>query len=164
MRIIKVGSTKLIGYSISKPFLADKKKLADSFRNNPTPSEKRLREMLEAGGFIFKFQHPLHGYIADFYFPTRCYVVELDGARHDADKDAYRDEALRKKGIRTLRIKSSAMFSEPALVLREIVETLKLNRHHRKASLRKRPPKKKATKRQRPDRLHQEFMFATEGI
>lgn len=144
MRIIKVGSTKLVGYSITKPFLGDKKKLADSFRNNPTPSERRLRGILEAGGFIFKFQHPLHGYIADFYFPTRSFVVELDGARHDVDKDADRDAALLNKGIRTLRIKSSAMFSEPSLVLREIIETLKLNRHNKSRS-RKRHRKKEAS-------------------
>ena len=160
MNVIKVGTTKLTGHSLKKPDLTNKKKLAEKFRNNPTKSEKRLCEMLGAAGISFKFQHVLHGYIADFYFPDRSWIVELDGYWHDIDKDNLRDEALRKKGIRTLRLKSKTLFSEPAIALREIVETLRLTTQTKRKKRNRRLTERGSS----VDSLHAEFMFITQGI
>jgi very-short-patch-repair endonuclease len=165
MKIIKVGSTKLTGHVVREPIdlsVAGKIKLAERFRNKPTESERLLNNLLIKDGVKFKFQHILHGYIADFFFPGKNYIVELDGSRwHNADKDADRDANLLRKGIRTLRIPSQAMFTEPAIVLREIKEVLKI----KKARKARRKARRHAVAAQkRADRLQNEFMFATEGI
>ena len=142
MKIVKVGSTKITGHSVKNPILLDgesKVKLAEKYRNNPTQSEQRLCDMLDEAGYKYKFQALMFGYIADFYFPLRSWIVELDGKRwHNEQKDAERDAAFAKKGIKTLRIPSSAMFSEPKMVLKEIETTLHLKAKSKKKKHRKR--------------------------
>lgn len=128
MKVVKVGSTKLKGFPVKdvKPVNTEAKiRKAEQMRKNPTRSEERLRGMLASKGYKFQFQHLLYGYIADFYFPGRKWIVELDGGWHNRDKDAERDRRLLEKGFKTLRIPSSAMFTEPKIVMREIEQTVK---------------------------------------
>lgn len=54
-------------------------------RKNPTLSELRLWEWLrrrQAGGFKFRRQHVIAGYIVDFYCPELRLVIEVDGPIH----------------------------------------------------------------------------------
>jgi len=92
--------------------------LARDLRNNQTPSEKLLWEVLRRKGlFGYKFlrQHPVFYredknwvdfFIADFYCSTLKLIIELDGASHEGrkDYDSERDSKLNSKGLEVLRI------------------------------------------------------------
>ena len=84
----------------------------------PTPSEAALWLALRGGvlGVAFKRQVVLGGrYIADFFAPSVGLVVEVDGGVHGGRRsaDARRDEKLRRRGYRVVRV-------EAALVLRNV--------------------------------------------
>lgn len=129
MKIIKVGSNGFKGYPVKevKHWNTDAKiAQANRMRKNPTKTERIVRDMLARKHFRFEFQYLLHGYIADFYFPGRQWIVELDGGWHNSEKDAERDRHLLSKGIKTLRIPSNAVFIDGAkMVLKEIIATVK---------------------------------------
>ena len=85
--------------------------LARTFRAGQTPPEMVLWELLRdrrLDGCKFRRQHPLGRYIADFYCAESGVVVEVDGIHHlgeeQAEYDHIRDEALRNRGLRVLRI------------------------------------------------------------
>lgn len=92
--------------------------LARAMRKNPTQEENFLWQLLrrkDLDGHKFLRQHPLfyytynekqNFYIADFYCHKKKLVVEMDGGIHKlkTEEDKIRDEVLREKGIRTLRI------------------------------------------------------------
>jgi very-short-patch-repair endonuclease len=65
---------------------------------NMTPSEAKLWTCLRAplGGFKFRRQHPIRGFIVDFYCDEVGLIVEVDGAVHDkqAEEDRVRAELL----------------------------------------------------------------------
>ncbi|RYZ04840.1 MAG: DUF559 domain-containing protein [Myxococcales bacterium] len=95
---------------------------ARSMRHSPTASEEALWEALRGGalGAAFKRQVPLGDrYIADFYAPSVRLVVEVDGGVHRGSSaaDRRRDEWLRRRGYRVVRV-------EAALVLRDIAAAL----------------------------------------
>jgi very-short-patch-repair endonuclease len=73
-----------------------------------TPQERLLWGQLRdrrLGGFKFRKQMWLAGYIADFACPDTRLVVEADGSQHadDAEYDARRERAFASLGWRTLR-------------------------------------------------------------
>ena len=83
---------------------------ARSMRREPTDAEKRLWKLLRAGrlaGFEFRRQHPICGYIVDFYCLKAGVVVEADGGQHSDPEQQQYDEARTKRlsesGIRVLR-------------------------------------------------------------
>lgn len=100
--------------------LEEKIAFAQNLRDNPTASEKLLYSELLVRGIVVEFQPVMLGYIPDFYFPLHKKIVELDGKYHDGKRDAVRDAAFLKSGIRTLRIKSRKMFSDAEGVIRQI--------------------------------------------
>lgn len=82
---------------------------------NATPSEKRVRTLLEDLGYRHQFQRGfLAGgviYVADFYLPKPLWlVIEIDGKYHESpkqrEKDAERDKYFFWRGFRVLRIKN----------------------------------------------------------
>ena len=97
--------------------------LARDLRNNQTPSEQLLWEVLRRKSlFRYKFlrQHPIFYridkdwvdfYIADFYCSKLQLVIELDGKIHEVKKDydLDRDEKLRSKGLTVIRIKNEEL-------------------------------------------------------
>jgi very-short-patch-repair endonuclease len=97
--------------------------LARDLRNNQTPSEKLLWEVLRRKGlFAYKFlrQHPIYYridnnwvdfYIADFYCARLMLIIELDGKSHEGreDYDSDRDEKLLSKGLKVVRIKNEEL-------------------------------------------------------
>ena len=96
---------------------------AKNLRKNPTPSEKRLWEVLRRkslSGFKFLRQHPVfyridkdwvEYFIADFYCSKLKLIIEVDGNIHDhqKEKDCEKDAKLRCKGIRVIRLKNESL-------------------------------------------------------
>jgi len=92
--------------------------LARDLRKNPTPSEKKLWQLLrkkQLNDCKFLRQHPIiysqsenkvNFFIADFYCAKKKLVIELDGEIHKYQKyyDSQRDLILRKKDLRVLRL------------------------------------------------------------
>ena len=96
---------------------------ARNLRKNPTPSKKRLWEVLRRkspSGFKFLRQHPVfyridkdwvEYFIADFYCAKLKLIIEADGNIHvlRKEKDYDRDAKLLSKGIRVIRIKNESL-------------------------------------------------------
>ncbi len=113
------------------------KEIARKFRNNPTPEEKHLWQYIRKDQLLgkrFLRQHPIiyesvHNehffFIPDFYCASSKLAVEVDGRIHDyqKDRDYHRDEILKAKGLRVLRIKNEELTDMQA-VLKRIKEHL----------------------------------------
>ena len=93
---------------------------ARKLRRAMTPPEARLWLILRQRPDELKFrhQHPVGPYVADFYCPAKKLIVEIDGIAHDLgdnpQRDERRDEWLKSKGYRILRI--------PAIEVRDNLE------------------------------------------
>jgi very-short-patch-repair endonuclease len=112
---------------------AELKEIARKFRNNPTPGEKLLWEYIrndQIDGKRFLRQHPIiyesnkqehFFFIPDFYCASANLVVEVDGRVHDyqKDRDFHREEILKAKGLRILRIRNEEL-KDMAKVLSKI--------------------------------------------
>ena len=82
---------------------------------NATYAERLLKTFL-AGKIDFEFQKIIytdnkkHFFIADFYFPSKNLIVELDGEYHDnikqRDKDIWRTQILKSLGYEIIRFKN----------------------------------------------------------
>ena len=82
---------------------------------NATYAERLLKTFL-AGKIDFEFQKIIytdnkkHFFIADFYFPSKNLIVELDGEYHDnikqQDKDIWRTRILKSLGYKVIRFKN----------------------------------------------------------
>lgn len=97
--------------------------LARELRNNPTPAEYKLWQVLRnrrCRGHKFLRQKPIiysqrnkkaYFFIADFYCAEKKLVIELDGQYHRTQQkyDQNRDLVLEKLGLRVLRIKNSEL-------------------------------------------------------
>ena len=67
---------------------------ARRMRREATDAERKLWSILRASRlaeFKFRRQHPLAGFILDFYCPARHLAVELDGGQHGDDEQAAYD-------------------------------------------------------------------------
>ena len=100
---------------------------ARKLRQNLTPAESRLWDALknkQLHGLRFRCQHPLHGFIADFYCPAHRLIVEVDGGIHDEqqDYDAARTERLEVLGYRVLRFGNEEVMGDLEGVLAGILE------------------------------------------
>ncbi len=105
-------------------------RLARSYRRASTPAEAILWACLRGHklqGLKFRRQHPVHGYIVDFYCAEAALVVELDGSVHlDPEQCAYdrfRDEQLRTVGLTVLRFSNTEVETAVQDVLLRIALT-----------------------------------------
>ncbi len=85
--------------------------MARSLRKTMTPEEVKLWVRLRdfrGRGFHFRRQALICGYIVDFVCKAQKLVVEIDGSQHaepgGAARDLIRDDILRTKGYRVLRM------------------------------------------------------------
>ena len=83
--------------------------MARSMRRESTEGEAVLWAALRCrklGGWKFRRQHVLEGYIVDFYCAELELAVEVDGPIHDdrSAQDRERDTALAGLGVDTLRV------------------------------------------------------------
>jgi very-short-patch-repair endonuclease len=76
-------------------------------------------------GFKFRRQHPLVGYVADFYCPAARLAIEVDGIAHEMgdnpSRDARRDKRFSKEIVKTLRIPAVEVLASVEDVVRLIV-------------------------------------------
>ncbi|MBW2995173.1 DUF559 domain-containing protein [Candidatus Woesearchaeota archaeon] len=101
---------------------------AKQMRDNPTPAEKRMEEILEneiVPNFpmhSFQSQHCIFGYILDFYCPTLKLCVEVDGDTHKKNEeyDIQRDKNLLKKDIETFRFFNWDIFNNKEKIINSL--------------------------------------------
>jgi len=90
---------------------------AKAMRAQPTDAERRLWQLLRAhrlGGFKFKRQVPIEGFIVDFVCFDAQLIVEADGGQHaDSAADIARDQRLAALGFRILRLWNSDILKNP---------------------------------------------------
>jgi very-short-patch-repair endonuclease len=99
---------------------------ARRMRKAPTDAEEKLWRLLRQSqlGAKFRRQHPIAGFILDFYCPSARLAIELDGGGHtDARQqhyDEHRDRALRARNIRVLRIWNPEVLRNEEAVMEQI--------------------------------------------
>ena len=74
------------------------------------------------GGWHFRRQQVIHGFIVDFYCHAAGLAVEVDGLVHtlQADEDRERDQALGEAGVRVLRIQKQEVLENLESTLQKI--------------------------------------------
>lgn len=119
-----------------------KLKFARKMRKHPTPTEALLWDHLrerQLGGFRFRRQCVILGWIADFYCPELGLVVEVDGKQHgwpvNQELDRKRDQVLLSHGFKTIRFESWKVRSEIDAVLQAILDAAGSRHPRRIASL-----------------------------
>jgi very-short-patch-repair endonuclease len=101
------------------------KEIASKLRNNPTEAEEILwrivrnkqllgRKFLRQHAVLYeinRFNNDFFFFIPDFYCASEKLVIELDGPIHNFQKerDYKRDEILRGKGLKVLRINNNEL-------------------------------------------------------
>ncbi len=105
--------------------------LAKNLRKHQTNAEALLWQLLrnrQIANAKFRRQHPIEGYIADFYCHEHKLIVELDGSQHFTElgiqKDAARTHRLNELGISVLRFDNRQIFLETEAVLEVIYNAL----------------------------------------
>ena len=99
-------------------------------RNNATPAERTLWQLLKKKktGFKFRRQHSVDNFILDFYCTDKKLAIELDGDVHDSDeavkKDKFRTEQLNHCGIKVIRFRNDEVLQRPEAVVEKIKEQL----------------------------------------
>ena len=105
----------------------DSRAFARSLRTTTTDAERLLWWGLrgrQLGGWRFRRQVPIGGFVVDFLCPRAGLAVELDGAEHDAVRDDRRDASLRAVGIDVLRFPNNEVFTHYGAVLDTILQEL----------------------------------------
>ena len=97
-------------------------------RRSATNAENLLWQLLRDRrlcDFKFRRQHPLGGYILDFYCHEAQLDVEVDGGGHAEDvqahHDAQRTHELEELGVRVIRFWNNEVLNETGKVLEEIL-------------------------------------------
>ncbi len=114
------------------PALEEKlKAYARELRAAATDAEQRIWYLLRNRNFFdFKFrrQHPVAGYILDFYCAEAGLAIELDGGQHSEQVayDAKRGTVLQQHGIHMLRFWNNDVLNNSEAVLTEIANALPL--------------------------------------
>ena len=77
-------------------------------------------------GFRFKAQHPVAGFIADFYCHKAKLVIEADGLIHQTRKeyDSDRDKVFNDLGITVFRFSNEEIENSPDSVIQIITNFL----------------------------------------
>jgi len=111
-------------YFGAKPVLF---RLTEKMRKNPTEAEQMLWKHLKkfrSTGFIFRRQHPVDFYIADFYCHKLKLVIEVDGEIHDTEETRVDDDGrtghLEHFGIKVIRFTNEEVLENEDLVISQI--------------------------------------------
>jgi very-short-patch-repair endonuclease len=102
-------------------------KRAYEMRKNPTEAETILWSCLRSfrsEGLIFRRQHPLDIFIADFYCHQLKLVIEVDGEVHENEEaleyDLGRSAELERYGIKVLRFNNKEVIEDTDSVVSRI--------------------------------------------
>lgn len=105
--------------------------LALQMRKNPTEAERAMWKILRKFrhiGFLFRRQHPIEFYVADFYCHKLRLVIEVDGEIHTEKNIQSHDEGrtgeLERFGIKVLRFTNSEILNGSDLVVERINATI----------------------------------------
>ena len=118
---------KIRNTAINRRISPVKAALAKEFRSNMTPSEKILWKHLRTnklGGFHFRRQQVIQGFIADFYCHAAGIIIEIDGGIHKQQQkyDSERDKVLSYGGFKVIRFKDTDVYKKLPMVLNSILE------------------------------------------
>jgi len=96
-------------------------------RGEMTPAEKILWQELRGhrlGGYHFRRQQIIAGFIVDFFCQAKDMVIEVDGEIHQSQKeyDVERDKILAEMGLCILRFSNQDIFQNLPQVLKKIAE------------------------------------------
>jgi very-short-patch-repair endonuclease len=104
-------------------------KLAKEMRRNPTESERLLWNILRKyrnKGFLFRQQHPIYIFIADFYCHKIKLVIEVDGGVHFNDESQEHDDGrtgvMENFGIKVIRFTNDQVLYNQDIVTKQINE------------------------------------------
>lgn len=104
------------------------KQIVRNIRKEPTFSEQKLWMHLrnkQLDGIKFRRQHPVGGFIVDFYCPSARLAIELDGGVHlDSEQSSYdllRQKELAEQGVKVIRFWNSEVDREIDAVLQTIL-------------------------------------------
>jgi very-short-patch-repair endonuclease len=105
---------------------------AREHRKRPTREEGTVWRWLRDrrfGALKFRRQHPMAGYILDFYCPELNLAIEIDGRGHVADfnheiYDLNRDIELSKLGVTVLRVLNEDVRKRSEFVADRILATV----------------------------------------
>ena len=103
----------------------NEKKLTYEFRDNPTPAEKALWNILrnkKVLGFKFRRQHKIGQFIVDFYCHNAGLIIEVDGGIHEKRKieDQIRSRFFRTLGLRVIRFSNEEILNSIQEIKRKI--------------------------------------------
>lgn len=103
--------------------------VARRLRRNSTDTERLIWQRLRGrrlGGFKFRRQRPISGYVVDFVCMERMLVVEIDGGQHEwrAAQDERRTVALEAAGFRVVRFWNNDVMADIDGVLRQLLLVL----------------------------------------
>ncbi len=104
---------------------------AAKLRENMTEPEKLLWEFLKTKpiGFKFRRQHPIAGYVLDFYCHKLRLSIEVDGAYHlkkeQLEKDKERTSYLVNLGIEEIRFTNNNVLKNLSETIEIIIERLR---------------------------------------
>lgn len=103
---------------------------ARDLRQTMTPPERRLWELLRdrrLGGFKFRRQHPVGGYVVDNYCSVCGLAVELDGVSHEltGGADRERTDYLGTQGVEVIRVLNDDLLHHPEAVASTILAACK---------------------------------------
>ena len=107
------------------------KEFARENRKNPTEAESLLWQFLRDGqlGTVFKRQHIIDNYIADFISLRQKLIIEVDGGYHSLPdqliSDEERTEILNYWGYHLIRFTNEEVLSDIDKVLEKIKEEIK---------------------------------------
>jgi len=79
-------------------------------------------------GLQFYRQKPIGNFIVDFYSPKAKLIIEIDGSQHlegyHAKKDQFRDEYMRRLGLKVIRFNSREVLEETEAVVENIYKII----------------------------------------
>ena len=104
----------------------DKRQFARQLRRDMTPQEAAVWEAVRhrrLGGFKFRRQQVIDGFIADFYCDQAGVALELDGADHknQTEYDTHRDRVIASRGLIVIRIRNDRIDNEFSAALAEVL-------------------------------------------
>ncbi len=101
-------------------------------RHNPTEAEHALWQLVRnrnIGGYKFRRQHPVSGFIPDFVCLDSNLIIEIDGGYHNEENqnifDIARENWLKEYGFEIIRFTNDDVLKDMANVKKAIIEKLK---------------------------------------
>src|SRR4051812_45257193 len=106
---------------------------ARRMRREPTPAEEAMWALLRdrrLGGFKFRRQHRVRGYLVDLSCFASRLVIELDGPIHDTQEEADREReaVIESLGYRVIRFSNDQVLNHPARVVEKLLKALTTKR------------------------------------